>query len=63
MPLSTFLFDLDGTLIDSLEDIAAALDRALVDHGLPTPTRARAKRSGATRIGLRPVRCSCPMIR
>jgi len=29
------LFDLDGTLVDSLPDIATALNHALVDHGLP----------------------------
>lgn len=34
------IFDLDGTLIDSLEDIAGALDAALTDHGLPPPSRA-----------------------
>ncbi|MDB4957408.1 MAG: Phosphoglycolate phosphatase [Myxococcales bacterium] len=34
------LFDLDGTLVDSLEDIAVALDAALGDLGLPLPTRA-----------------------
>jgi phosphoglycolate phosphatase len=34
------IFDLDGTLVDSLEDIAAALDLALDDHGLARPTRA-----------------------
>jgi phosphoglycolate phosphatase len=34
------IFDLDGTLVDSLEDIAAALDLALDDHGLTRPTRA-----------------------
>jgi phosphoglycolate phosphatase len=33
------LFDLDGTLVDSLDDIASALDAALVDHALPIPTR------------------------
>ena len=34
------IFDLDGTLVDSLEDIASALDLALDDHGLARPTRA-----------------------
>jgi phosphoglycolate phosphatase len=33
------IFDLDGTLVDSLEDIACALDLALDDHGLARPTR------------------------
>ena len=33
------VFDLDGTLIDSLPDIARALDRALADHDLPPPPR------------------------
>lgn len=39
MVVRAILFDLDGTLVDSLEDIAVALDAALVDAGLPTPTR------------------------
>jgi phosphoglycolate phosphatase len=34
------IFDLDGTLVDSLEDIACALDLALDDHGFARPTRA-----------------------
>ena len=33
------IFDLDGTLVDSLEDIACALDLALDDHGIARPTR------------------------
>lgn len=33
------VFDLDGTLVDSLDDIAVALDGALADHGLPPPGR------------------------
>ena len=38
-PKRAILFDLDGTLVDSLEDMASALDRALVEHGLATPAR------------------------
>ena len=33
------IFDLDGTLIDSLDDIAGALGGALEDAGLPMPAR------------------------
>jgi phosphoglycolate phosphatase len=32
------IFDLDGTLVDSLDDIAAALASALAEHGLAIPT-------------------------
>jgi len=34
-PRRAVLFDLDGTLVDSAPDIAAAADRVLVDCGLP----------------------------
>ena len=37
------LFDLDGTLVDSLDDIAAALVRAMADHDLPAPARAQVR--------------------
>ena len=37
------IFDLDGTLVDSLEDIACALDLALDDHGLSRPTRTQVR--------------------
>lgn len=30
------LFDLDGTLTNTLTDIANAMNRALTEHGLPT---------------------------
>lgn len=34
-PIALILFDLDGTLIDSVPDLAVALNRMLVDLGLP----------------------------
>ncbi|MCW5749379.1 MAG: HAD-IIIA family hydrolase [Alphaproteobacteria bacterium] len=33
-PFRTVVFDLDGTLIDSAEDVGAAVNRVLADHGL-----------------------------
>jgi phosphoglycolate phosphatase len=35
MHLRAALFDLDGTLLDSLHDIGAAMNHALAHHGLP----------------------------
>jgi phosphoglycolate phosphatase len=34
-PIAAVLFDLDGTLLDTVADIALALNRALADHGWP----------------------------
>lgn len=33
--MKAFIFDLDGTLIDSLEDLAEAINRMLAEHGYP----------------------------
>lgn len=35
MPYQAVLFDLDGTLIDSLDDLAQATNRTLAQHGFP----------------------------
>src|SRR5882757_6184442 len=34
--MQAILFDLDGTLIDSLEDLADAVNAMLAEHGFPT---------------------------
>jgi phosphoglycolate phosphatase len=39
----TLVFDLDGTLVDSLEDIRTPLVAALAEHGLPEPPAARVR--------------------
>ena len=39
MPCQTAIFDLDGTLLDTLEDLYRAVNHALHDHGLPLRTR------------------------
>jgi len=39
MAMQAIVFDLDGTLVDSLDDIASALYAAMADHGLPPPAR------------------------
>ena len=39
MGYKTVLFDLDGTLLDTLDDLAAAVNYALAAHGFPLRTR------------------------
>ena len=39
MRYTSVLFDLDGTLLDTLGDLTAAMNRTLTRHGLPERTR------------------------
>src|SRR2546422_6415043 len=39
--VSAAVFDLDGTLVDTIDDIATHLNDALTSHGLPTHGRAQ----------------------
>ena len=43
MPYQTAIFDLDGTLLDTLEDLFRAVNQALSAHTLPTRTRDEVK--------------------
>ena len=40
MRYTSVLFDLDGTLLDTLGDLTAAMNRTLTRHGLPERTAA-----------------------
>ncbi len=39
MNYDTFIFDLDGTLLDTLDDLAAAVNHALAAYGMPLRSR------------------------
>lgn len=41
--MRALIFDLDGTLIDSLPGIAASLNRSLIQHGLPGQSHANVR--------------------
>jgi phosphoglycolate phosphatase len=49
----TVIFDLDGTLLDTIDDLTGSLNHALKRHGFPERTAAEAKRfigNGASRL-------------
>ena len=51
MHYTSILFDLDGTLLDTLGDLTAAMNRTLTRHGLPERTRQRCAPRSATGRG------------
>ena len=54
----TFIFDLDGTLLDTLADLAAATNHALTTYGLPQRTLSEVRQmvgNGVRRLMLRAV--------
>lgn len=42
--LTTLIFDLDGTLLDTLDDLTGSVNHALRQHGLPQRTKAEVRR-------------------
>ena len=41
--MNTVVFDLDGTLLDTLTDLSNAVNHALREHGLPERTTAEVR--------------------
>lgn len=37
------MYDLDGTLVESVPDLAAALDKMLLDMGMPAAGKSKAR--------------------
>lgn len=53
MRYQTYLFDMDGTLLDTLDDLTAAVNHTLAQYGYPLRTREEVRRglgSGAVRL-------------
>ena len=53
MRYETYLFDMDGTLLDTLDDLTAAVNHTLAQYGYPLRTREEVRRglgSGAVRL-------------
>ncbi len=63
MPYQAVVFDLDGTLLNTLEDLYLSVNRALAAHDLPRRSRDEvrlATGNGIARLIERSVRADCP---
>lgn len=62
MGYKAVIFDLDGTLLDTLEDLADSMNRILHNRGLPThPTEAfRRENNGNWNKKTKPYSCEKP---
>ena len=53
MTYKTYLFDMDGTLLDTLDDLTAAVNHTLEQYGYPRRTREEVRRglgNGAVKL-------------
>lgn len=48
MTYKTYLFDMDGTLLDTLDDLTAAVNHTLEQYGYPRRTARRCGEDWAT---------------
>lgn len=60
MPFKLLVFDLDGTLVESLPDLHAAVNLALADHGQPSRTIVQVREAIGDGARLLVARCMPP---
>ena len=51
MTYKTYLFDMDGTLLDTLDDLTSAVNHTMAQYGYPRRTREEVRRGSWQRRG------------